>query len=250
MQHDRGDRAAHAEGGRRDARCRRDAPVTVRRPRFSSTKCGVLEMFGDAVDAGAIADENRRLADLVLARNRCTRLLFAMLIPCLAPRAPRASPARSRRPPATACDRLMPRAEMGGEEAAEKGVARARRVLDRRRLRRAMISLGSAGVDGDAVAAARLDPQPAPRRRRASAPRRNPPRPGCGRRCRRARASAAARSGGVARGSALTAQTSFAPAGASAQRLARRLGRADRQAQHVGGGDQRALHRVERDAAA
>ena len=42
-------------------------PVTVRRPRFSSTKLRRFEMFGDPVDAGAVADQNRGLADLVLA---------------------------------------------------------------------------------------------------------------------------------------------------------------------------------------
>ena len=44
-------------------------PVTVRRPRFSSRKIGLLEMFGDPIDASAVADKDRGLADVLLTAS-------------------------------------------------------------------------------------------------------------------------------------------------------------------------------------
>ena len=63
MQDDGGDRRAHAERGGRNPRPPRkpgdgpQAPVLRQDGRL-------VEMQGDAVDAGPVADEDRRLADL------------------------------------------------------------------------------------------------------------------------------------------------------------------------------------------
>jgi hypothetical protein len=66
MHHDGGDRPAHAErrdgyaAARAKTRDGPEAPILVE-------ETGRLEMFGNAVDARAVANQNRRFADLVLA---------------------------------------------------------------------------------------------------------------------------------------------------------------------------------------
>ena len=99
---------------------RRAQAVTVRRPRFSSQDGRSFEMFGDAIDASAVADEDRRLANLFLCASDVPGASRHVLTPL-------ALRDRKRRPPPLfpplrlRCGSL-PRIA-GGEEAAEESVA-------------------------------------------------------------------------------------------------------------------------------
>ena len=72
MQHDRGDRTAHAERRRGDALAGAQAGHGPQSAAFRD-KMRRFEMFGDAVDAVPIADQDRRFADLVFAATDVPR---------------------------------------------------------------------------------------------------------------------------------------------------------------------------------
>ena len=244
VEHDRRNRTAHAE-----RRCRHPATRTQACHRAEATvffqKDWSFEVFGDPINASAVADKDRRLADVLLTASDVPGASRHVL---LSPRSRCATRQQGARGLNSGLCGYRGRGAVqnrGREEAAQERVAGAGRVIRRERLDWKDI-FAPALRKRDALATARLNEDLRSlfraRRTRALATNSASPRLNATRSARAA--MAAARSAGTARASTLTAQTTLASGRAASRAAAGRPGGSDRQTDPVGGGDELALAAV------